>query len=84
MKIREATDKERAEIFTPGNIVPSYGGYLDRVIEYQPVVEGTWFDWCVTVQGLGEDRIRNHCTSPRIALKPGRNTVTVAGYNVVK
>lgn len=58
--IRSATDEERRAIFTPGNVVPSYGRHLDQVIEYH---EGD--NWSVTVKGL-DGQVRNHATNPDI------------------
>lgn len=45
------TDTERAEYFTPGNIVPSYGGGNDRVVAYSPSSQEHG-GWAVKVQAV--------------------------------
>ncbi|MFA5386807.1 MAG: PLxRFG domain-containing protein [Candidatus Paceibacterota bacterium] len=70
-KKAEAEEAARAEYFTPGNIVKSYGGF-DRVIEYNPSAERG--GWEVQVQAVRKEggawvdvpneRARWHSTQP--------------------
>lgn len=70
-KTREA-EAARADYFTPGNIVASYGGNFDRVLRYNPAdAEG---HWSVTVRAVekqgdqwvdrADQRERTHMTQP--------------------
>ena len=71
-KKAEAKAKALADYFTPGNVVPAYGGNFDRVISYQaPDKDG---HWSVTVRQVVKQgdawvdapggRERNHMTLP--------------------
>lgn len=70
-KKAQAEEKARADYFTPGNIVKSYGGH-DRVVSYLPPDESG--RWSVTVQAVRPEngtwvdvpqvRERVHATAP--------------------
>lgn len=47
-----ATDQRIADYFAPGNIVPSYGGGFDRVLEFRPGEDGKW---SVKVEAVRKD-----------------------------
>ncbi|WP_204371857.1 PLxRFG domain-containing protein, partial [Pseudomonas aeruginosa] len=67
----QAETQARAEYFTPGNVVRSYGANYDRVISYNPTESGSWTvtvrsvrkegDTWVDVPGESE---RTHMTAP--------------------
>lgn len=67
----QAEAQARAEYFTPGNVVRSYGANYDRVISYNPTESGSWTvtvrsvrkegDTWVDVPGESE---RTHMTAP--------------------
>lgn len=71
-KKAEAKAKALADYFTPGNVVPSYGGNFDRVISYQaPDKDGQWSVTVRAVEKRGDswvdkpgERERNHSTQP--------------------
>lgn len=71
-KKAEAKAKALADYFTPGNVVPSYGGNFDRVISYQaPDKDGHWSVTVRAVEKRGDswvdkpgERERNHMTLP--------------------
>jgi hypothetical protein len=71
-KKAEADAQSRADYFTPGNVVPSYGGNFDRVISYQaPDKDGHWSVTVRAVEKRGDswvdkpgERERNHMTLP--------------------
>lgn len=88
---RRATDEERERIFQVGNLVPSYGGEVDRVIEYRAYVKGAG-GWAVTVIGTEKNtfgqgpHVRQHCTEPSIARRnvPDRCVMIVDGLRVLR
>lgn len=71
-KAAEAKVQALADYFTPGNVVPSYGGNFDRVISYQaPDKDGHWSVTVRAVEKRGDswvdkpgERERNHMTLP--------------------
>jgi hypothetical protein len=85
---RRATDEERERIFQAGNLVPSYGGDVDRVIEYHKSAGG----WAVTVIGTEPNafgqgpHVRQHCTEPSIARRrlPEHLVMMVDGLPVLR
>lgn len=70
-KKAEAEAKARADYFTPGNVVPSYGGF-DRVLSYQPPdADGRWSVTVRAVEKQGDAWVdkpdvpaRTHATPP--------------------
>ena len=88
---RRATDEERERIFQVGNLVPSYGGDVDRVIEYHKTTND-WRGWAVTVIGTEPNafgqgpHVRQHCTEPSIARRrlPEHLVMMVDGLPVLR
>ena len=82
------TEESRRKYFTPGNIVPSYGGGNDRVVAYTEK-DGQWM---VTVRAVKKDangqwvdvpgeRNRSHFTEPKIETVKAMGLPTALGGN---